>query len=145
VTMKKAVLFVFLVLSLLCAGCDGDKIEDDVETFLNDSAASKAVNDAVDNASDAVEDYAVEMFDDAIDMTQKLTEDNIPVVQPETSQDIREQVIKGLDSVGQVVLDADTVAKELQECFAMCDFAFKDDSGHKTENNLLCVAQCKGK
>lgn len=143
-TKKNVVLIILLaVLAMLLVGCDEDL--NDVEDFLNESDVSKAVNDTVDNITDSVEDYAVEMFDDAADMTSKLTEGNIPDVSPETSQNMRELVIENLDTVGQAVLDVDTAANELQACFAQCDGDYPDIAGSKVIANVNCVADCKGK
>lgn len=139
---KVCVLIVLIALSILCAGCNDNSL-DGVEDFLNNSDASKAVNSVVDEATDAVGDYVNEAATDAVEMTQKITEGNIPEVKPETSQAVREGVINTLDTVGQAVLEADREAKALQACFQQCDEEHADMNGGKTTANLVCVAGCK--
>lgn len=129
----------FLLVVLLCVGGGADL--DGVEEFLNESEASRAVNNTVNNTIDVAGDYVEEMASDAVDMTGKLM--SAPEVSPEASQATRDGVINTLDTVGQAVLTVNAKAQALQECAAMCNFAFKDDSGHKTEHNLLCIAQCR--
>ena len=85
------------------------------------------------------------MADDAVDMTTKLTEGKLPEVSPETSESLGEAVIENLDNVGQAVLNVDTAAKELQQCFEQCDGNYPDIAGSKVLANIDCVAECKAK
>jgi len=132
-----------VVLSLLCAGCDGDDLDKIVEDIDN-SQFAEDVNESYDNAVERVEDYVDEAVNDAVDMTTGLAEENLPTVSPETSKDLGNAVIENLDAVGQIVLDADTAAKELQACFETCDSLFPDEGTNKTAYNITCVAECKG-
>lgn len=136
---RMLVLFVLVVVSLLCAGCDDSDL-DKVGDFLDNSEASKAVTEAVDGIVEEAEDYIEEMATDAVEMTEKF----VPEVSPEASQESREGVIDALDAVGQVVLDADAAADELQACFEQCDGDYPDIAGSKVLANLNCVAECKG-
>ena len=45
---------------------------------------------------------------------------------------------------GQEQKQADALQRAIDDCFEQCDSSFPDVGGGKTEENIGCVAQCKG-